>query len=712
MRHSLWLPLAAVFLVAACSSDPESQIDAGVDGDADADFEVALPVLTPCPGGWVEVPPDEEDGVTTCDPWPESSPLATAPCTSGWRQVEDDGVATCDPWPEGGSRSCAVEEAHFPGGPTCSRIGTDCPTGDWAEDLPVDGSIFYVAAGAPAGGDGTRESPFGTIGEATDAAEEGTVIALSKGTFDEAVTLRNGVALWGACVAETVVACTSPSSDAGTVDVEGRNAVLRNLQLGGRRAGVTVLGSSFSVHLEDVLILRARIAGLAIVNGSMTARGLVVRETQGLETNGQYGLGVQVSGGARVELSRTVFARNWDVGVLVGGAGTTLTLEDVVVRATQHQERDVYGGRGLVAEDGAQVTAVRAVFEENGYASLFVLDSGTMLVLTDALVRETRTAADGKGGIGLAVGAGAQAELSRVVFERNRNMALLSSHRGTLLNISDSVVRDTVGRDLDGQFGSGLVASEESQVVVKRTVFDRNRLLGVLGVGAGTMLTLEDVLVRNTLGQMNDGVGGHGLHLVQGAQADVRRLLIDRNREGGVVVFGPSTTLNMSDVVVRDTRGSESTGLAGHGLTVSSGARVEVSRAFFERNREVGVSAFGTPTLLTMSDVLATDTREVECTEEDCASFGDGVASVDGASIDITGFSVSRHARCGVTVRGAAMDLHDGEVSENTIGACVNAEDFDPDRLLDGVFFRDNGIRLDPNFDMPVPEPALPLEWE
>lgn len=234
------LGVVALF-VSACSSDPDDQPDAGEsdgDADADADFEVALPVLTPCPEGWEEVPPEVEGGVTTCDPWPGSSPVIMTPCPEGWREVEDDGVVTCDPWPEGGPHECAEDEAHFPGEPGCSLIGTPCPEGNWAEDLPDDQEILYVLAGAPAGGDGTQASPFGSINEALDVAEEGTIVALSKGTFDEAVRLRNGITLWGACVAETAVACSTPSSETGTVTVGGRNTVVRNLQIRGDRKSV------------------------------------------------------------------------------------------------------------------------------------------------------------------------------------------------------------------------------------------------------------------------------------------------------------------------------------------------------------------------------------------------------------------------------------------------------------------------------------------
>ena len=123
MRTVLWLVVTLAFT--AC--DPEVQHDAGQDagqdadtdddGDGDMDFtieppeppappELPLPpVLTPCPPGWREVPPEDPT-----DPFD---------------------VAICDPWPEGGPQDCADDEAHFPGEPGCARIGTECPAEDW-----------------------------------------------------------------------------------------------------------------------------------------------------------------------------------------------------------------------------------------------------------------------------------------------------------------------------------------------------------------------------------------------------------------------------------------------------------------------------------------------------------------------------------------------------------------------------------------------------
>jgi len=129
-RRELW-PLAglALLALAACGD--------GAAGDDDDDAADAGPDGSPGDGGAEPAPPE-----------PPAEP-GFVPCPEGWReaQLPDDApVVTCDPWPTGGRIDCADDEAHFPGAPGCEPIGTRCPAGDWAEDLPDDGGVLFVRA--------------------------------------------------------------------------------------------------------------------------------------------------------------------------------------------------------------------------------------------------------------------------------------------------------------------------------------------------------------------------------------------------------------------------------------------------------------------------------------------------------------------------------------------------------------------------------------
>jgi len=287
MRLLLYLSplLAALSVHGACSSGGDGDGDGDADGDGDVDIEVTppaspeapappeLPTLTPCPAGWREVPDDGPDGVTRCDPWPES-----------------------------GRQECATDsEAHFLGEPACSAIGTPCTASDWPAGLPDDAVLLHVQAGAAADGDGSEERPFATIAEAMATAGAGTIIALAKGSYDEAVRLAEGVTLWGACVAETTVTCSEPASDAGTITVDGPLTAVRNLRVGGERPGLWVDGDATeaSVTLDGVLFQGCREYGLSLRGGaSATGNTVVVRDTASRGSDGALGRGLHATAGA------------------------------------------------------------------------------------------------------------------------------------------------------------------------------------------------------------------------------------------------------------------------------------------------------------------------------------------------------------------------------------------------------------------------------
>ena len=84
------------------------------------------------------------------------------------------------------------------------------------------------------------------------------------------------------------------------------------------------------------------------------------------------------------------------------------------------------------------------------------------------------------------------------------------------------------------------------------------------------------------------------------------------------------------------------------------------------------------------------------------------MASRDNAQVELARFVVTGSVLCGVQVaEGGVMDLRDGEVTYNLIGANVQTADFDVNRLVDNVVYRNNERDFDSAF-MPIPDPALP----
>ena len=399
---------------------------------------------------------------------------------------------------------------------------------------------------------------------------------------------------------------------------------------------------------------------------------MVVRDTQSKESDRELGVGLDVQEGAQVEVSHALFERNRDAGVIAFHTGTTLNLADVVIRDTQSQESDSQGGYGLHAQKGAHV------------------------------------------------------EVSRAVFERNRQDGMVAADAGTAMILTDVIVRDTQSQESDGWWGFGLYVKDGAHIEVSRALVEQNRVAGVVATGAGTILNLTDVIVRGTQSQESDRQWGRGLEVSDGAHVEVSRALFERNRELGVLATNAVTTLNLSDVVVRNTQSRESDRQRGRGLEASDGARVEVRRALFDRNREIGVFAGIAGTILGLTDVVVSETFEKDCARDTCAGLGvgTGVASVAEAHVEMTRFLVSKSALCGLQLArggfyneqgelvhyefGGTMDLHDGEVSHNPIGVNVQTEDFDLHRLQDNVIYKDNGRNLDMS-ELPVPDMGIEI---
>ena len=689
------------------------------------------------------------------------APPALSPCPDGWREVAD----YCEPWPESGRATCAdAAEAHFPGGAACETVGAPCASDGWPADLPTDHRLLYVAPSGSPTGDGTIAAPFQSIAAAVAVARAGTVIAIGSGSYDEEVRLPAGVTLWGACAGDTELVSTVPSNDAGVITVIGADAVVRDLRIGGARPGIYLAGAAASVHLRGVAVIAASYAGVFVRDGAqLTADGLVVRDTAERAIGGEYGVGVAVFAGARAHLQRVVIAGNREIGLwakdvgsdlaaerlslegtmasrlngrwghgvdladgahmtlaaaviegndsgalLVGGGDTQLIMRDVVVRDTRPQPASGRLGRGLSVADGARVEVERALYANNREAGIVARGVGTQLVLNDVVVRGTE-GADGDllDGMGLALEDGAEAEVHRAVFDSNQTAGVVV-REGTRLTATDLVITGTRARSFDGTAGEGLYV--EGEIDLERAMVADNHEAGVLLLGGLADASLTDLTVRDTSATTGTGEHGEGLFVGAGATAAVRRASLERNRGSSVVVIDPGSSLVLVDAQLRDTRATgfaDLDGYFGRGISVQSAARVTGERWLVDGNLEVGVFVSGSDTSLVLHDAVVERTLPRACAESWCEGFGSGigVGVYGGAHSELRRFRIAHHSLCGLQLaEGGALDLHQGVVADNPIGANLQTEGFDRSRLADEVLFLRNERNLDAS-GLGIPEP-------
>ncbi|MGF1469803.1 MAG: hypothetical protein ACFCGT_27070 [Sandaracinaceae bacterium] len=718
--------LASPF-VPACRPSPRGLADGRVgdyEVEASGDFGTARVSVTveAGPGGCAETEratlilpgPGPE---TPRIPWLEAGvPPIDWPCPDGWRQVSEGGVPTCDPYPEGGARACPDGEAHFPGEAECTPIGLACPEGPFADtdDLALDTPRIFVLASAEAGGIGSESSPFRTLAAALDQATSGAVILLGRGRYEVDRAWPDGVSVRGRCAREASLTVAEDSERPAVMDIARHGSPVRveSLSVGPAPVvGIQVRRPGGLVTLDGIRVegVTGDPAAISVISAAhVAARSLVVRNTLP-RPHSEDAVGVSIDSRARLDLRRALLERNLAVGLAASGEGTEADLEDVVVRDTAPQQSRGTFGRGLDVSFGARVMLRRALVERNGELGVVVANDGTEAVLEDLVVRDTAPERNGAFGRGVGVAAGASLALRRALLERNHDVGIFASNPGSVAVLDDVVVRDTLPRQTDRRSGNGLAVQLGARVELRRGVLERSRECGVLVRGDDVEARFVDLVVRDTLPRERDGAFGRGMS-VEGATIELRRTLVERNRGTGVYSGGDGTVAVFEDVVVRDTLAQESDGSGGRGLNVELGARVVLRRGLFERNREVGVYSSSEGTHAVLEDVVVRETLAPACLP-DCDDLPSGVSlgSYFNADVQVSRFELAGGAVCGVQVASdGLLRLSSGIVRDHPIAICLQDPDYPVELLRQDVHYVDNPVILDTTgFALPDPVEAV-----
>jgi hypothetical protein len=442
---------------------------------------------------------------------------------------------------------------------------------------------------------------------------------------------------------------------------------------------------------------------------------LVVQDTQSWERIPPIlGRGLNVQAAADVFLERGRFERNRDLGIAVIQPGTVLNMTDVVVKDTLSQESDSLFGRGLYVKDGARVSLLRGWFEGNREAAVAMDGENTVVNIEDLTVRATRpqeaTQALGRG---MAVEVGAGLTLKRALLDSNREMGILIASPETTADIEDLTVKNTqsqtkdlITSERDLFFGRGLEVNSGARVTLRRGRFEANREAGLLTAGDGTYVEMQDVVVQETRSREADLGFGFAVVAITGSWLKLDRGRLEKNRAVAVSVAHASR-LEFRDVVIRETLGQEADLLGGVALEAGDGSQVVVENSWLSRNRELGVGAFGEGTSITLRRVSVQDTQQRACVDlvgpGNCSDYGAGVGlgAYDGASISVEDTGTVRSALAGVQLaRVGALEGQGLSIRENPIG--VNIQDtpagYDFFDRVDDLWMSDNGVNFDSRF--------------
>jgi hypothetical protein len=250
--------------------------------------------------------------------------------------------------------------------------------------------------------------------------------------------------------------------------------------------------------------------------------------------------------------------------------------------------------------------------------------------------------ADASGNFGSCVLAqgGATAELSRVVVQRCVSAGLTIDDVGTIVRMEDSVVRDVLPHR-SGALGRGLSFQTGSRGELSRVVIEGVRELGVISSGDGTAVDVSDSYVRDTLPE-EDGSYGRGLTAQRGGALTVRRSRISGTREAALV-FSEGGEIVLEDLVVHDTLAQEIDDLYGFAVA-SHESPVEARRVAVATSRYVGVNLDGAGVVAAFEDLSILSTRSSLAD----GRFGRGLNVQGGADLSVTRARVVANRDVGV----------------------------------------------------------------
>ena len=422
---------------------------------------------------------------------------------------------------------------------------------------------------------GLHVAGAGTRVDLDDATVRGTLAGLA-GTRGEGIVVEDGAALDldGLLVDGNREVGVASRGDGTTLTLAG--ATIR----GTRRVDDGTLGRGMqvgpggTVSAQGLLLDANHEVGL-IALGSGTRVDLVgatIRDTQQRQ-DGANGEGIIVQDGAQLTAQGLVLLRNHEGGLAATGHGTGVTLVDSEIRDTQPRG-DGASGFGVYLAGGASMVGEGLAVEGNSGVGVLAAGEGTSMVLEDVVVRDTQPMKGGILGRGIGVEGGARLEASGLTLDGNRGAGLSASDSGTVVDLEDTLVsgslgspNSTSGFGIGVQFGAALIARgltvHECEgpglyVVVDATLdawdvaLRRNGFGAAVVLGGALAMHGGEVSGTNPHGSKDGGVGVFAWDVEGSSDLDVQDVSFSDLRGPALYLRGPGRYV-MRDCQVKDT---------------------------------------------------------------------------------------------------------------------------------------------------------------
>jgi hypothetical protein len=456
----------------------------------------------------------------------------------------------------------------------------------------------------------------------------------------------------------TVQAAVDAATNGGLIAIaSGRYdediVVGREVTLWGRCATeVELAGVSSNPTGVDATLTVLRGAGASLVDVGLSGPGHAVAVTGALDVrlervwlhdSGDWALRVDDElGASSVTLDDSLLEQTASGGIIVIGAA--LSVNGTTVRDARPNPAGLYG-RGVdvasTVDNRASVSFTGGVVERVLELGIFI--SGADATIGQSVVRavypEQASQLSGRG-IGVQPLVGRRASLSM-----SQSLIAYAQESGIFIRAADfdmetSVVRDTTPNEVNGKFGRGITIQDEGDGAVaniRRSLVDRNHDGGVF-VG-GSELHMEGTLVRGTLPRSLDGRFGRGVIVQHNpvtfapSSATVVDSRLQENHDAGLSSHDGRIVLERTSIV--DTRASAG-GLFGDGLSLSQlagQAQASVAACALMNNARAGIANFG--------GAISLEASSIQCNviDLDGEDVGSGMFSFDNRGGNVCGCS-------------------------------------------------------------------------
>lgn len=321
-------------------------------------------------------------------------------------------------------------------------------------------------------------------------------------------------------------------------------------------------------------------------------------------------------------------------GISVASA-TNVAIRDLTIRGASP---------GIEATYGSTLDVERVVLAGNRISGMQILDAGTEVTIHDSSVRDSVTDAQGRYGIGIAVGYGAQLTITESALVNNGEHGLYVDWDESTATGERLIINHTQKRP-SGLHGNAVRVMHTGHVSLTQSLLAHNHSMTVSVGNAGSTVALEEVEILDTLpGQDSAGTPlAYGVVASDGAGVSLTNSAVRQARESAV--WGQlDAVIEVSGSVLE---GSPSSSRA-IGLTLANRGRGEIENTAVIASRGTGLIVLF-DSAATLSGSLVSDT-----TVESSDAPGTGIL-VEGSTLTAEDITLRNNSAAGLVVQLGAF---------------------------------------------------------